>query len=136
MMLPVAQATSLLQSSLKFAPADAAISWELAERLMREDHPGVALYWIRRSLQLDIYNYAKRVSVVEGLLAMGQRKLAVGRIGEAQNTAAAGMELLRQYRLLVEQENRSGGQHNDRQFRVTEEADSLDWRLRGLLLAY
>ncbi|MRN56961.1 O-antigen ligase family protein [Paenibacillus monticola] len=134
-MLPTGQATSLLQSSLKYAPEDAALSWELAERLMREDNLGVALYWIRRSLQLDVYNYVKRVRVVEGLLAMGQGRLAAGRVGEAQNSAAAGMELLRQYRLLVEQENIRGGRHNDRHFRVTEEADSLDWRLRGLLIA-
>ncbi|ULO08277.1 O-antigen ligase family protein [Paenibacillus sp. 19GGS1-52] len=135
-MLPTEQAARLLQSSLNYSPSSTVLSWELTERMTREDNPGVALYWIRQSLQLDVYNYVKRVRVIEDLLAMGQRRLAAGDIGEAKSSAAAGMGLLRQYRLLVEQENRSGGQHNDRHFRVAKEADSLNWQLRGLLLAH
>jgi len=52
----------------------------MAEHLLSSDHPGAALYWIRRSIRLDVYNKAKRLKAIEGMLAMGERKIGEGNL--------------------------------------------------------
>jgi hypothetical protein len=99
---------------------------------MYSDDTGAALYWIRRSIQLDKYNSVKWVKGIEGMLMMGRKKLAEGNRVEAINCFASGNELLRQYRVLADYEAGKGEQHNDRKFQMTEQADDLSRRLRGL----
>jgi hypothetical protein len=122
----------VLQQSLLYSPKNASLSWEMAGQWMYSDDPGAALYWIRRSIWLDKYNNAKWVKGIEGMLMMGRKKLAEGNRVEAINCFASGNELLRQYRVLAEYEAGKGEQHNDRKFQMTEQADDLSRRLRGL----
>ncbi|UQZ37433.1 hypothetical protein C2I18_08165 [Paenibacillus sp. PK3_47] len=129
-LLPAAEAEAVLLGSLLHSPGNAALHWELAERAMKSDNPGEALQWIRKSLQLDVFNAGKRIEAARGMLAMSRQKLLEGKRKEALASAAAGLELLRGYRLLAVQEEHKGAQHNDRLFRITEEAGELELRLR------
>ncbi|OME52726.1 hypothetical protein BSK59_18590 [Paenibacillus odorifer] len=130
------QSVSLLRQSLLYSPENASLSWELAERWMSSDHPGAALYWIGQSLRLDKYNNAKWVKAIEGMLLMGQKKLAEGNRKEGLICVASGNELLLKYRRLAEEEANKGGQHNDREFRMTEQADDLSRRLSMFALRF
>ncbi|MEC0220273.1 hypothetical protein P4H31_03450, partial [Paenibacillus odorifer] len=130
------QSVSLLRQSLLYSPENASLSWELAERWMSSDHPGAALYWIGQSLRLDKYNNAKWVKAIEGMLLMGQKKLAEGKRKEGLVCVASGNELLLEYRKLAEEEANKGGQHNDREFQMTEQADDLSRRLSMLALRF
>ncbi|OMD91914.1 O-antigen ligase family protein [Paenibacillus odorifer] len=130
------QSVSLLRQSLLYSPENASLSWELAERWMSSDHPGAALYWIDQSFRLDKYNNAKWVKAIEGMLLMGQKKLAEGNRKEGLVCVASGNELLLEYRRLAEEEANKGGQHNDREFQMTEQADDLSRRLSMLALRF
>jgi hypothetical protein len=130
------QSVSLLRQSLLYSPENASLSWELAERWMSSDHPGAALYWINQSFRLDKYNNAKWVKAIEGMLLMGQKKLAEGNRKEGLVCVASGNELLLEYRRLAEEEANKGGQHNDREFQMTEQADDLSRRLSMLALRF
>ncbi|WP_052429706.1 O-antigen ligase family protein [Paenibacillus borealis] len=126
------QGTDLLQRSLKYSPGSAALHWELAGRYLQGSDPGEALYWVRRSLQADIFNAAKRMAAIEGMLKMAERGLAEGDRQRSADSAAAGLELLRQYSLLAGKELSIGRQHNDRGFRINKEAEAAYLRLRTL----
>ncbi|MNC22875.1 O-Antigen ligase [compost metagenome] len=130
------QSVSLLRQSLLYSPENASLSWELAERWMSSDHPGAALYWIGQSLRLDKYNNAKWMKAIEGMFLMGQKKLAEGNRKEGLVCVASGNELLLEYRRLAEEEANKGGQHNDREFQMTEQADDLSRRLSMLALRF
>ena len=122
----------LLLGSLQFSPGDAALHWELAERYLQGRDPGEALYWVRRSLKADIFNAAKRLAAIEGMLKMAERNLAEGNRRRAADSAAAGLELLRQYSLLAGREHSAGRRHNDRGFGINEQAEGVYLRLRAL----
>ncbi|MEK4882141.1 MULTISPECIES: O-antigen ligase family protein [Paenibacillus] len=130
------QSVSLLRQSLLYSPENASLSWELAEVWMSSDHPGAALYWIGQSFKLDTYNNGKWVKAIEGMLLMGQKKLAEGNRKEGLICVASGNELLLEYRRLAEEEANKGGQHNDREFRMTEQADDLSRRLSMFALRF
>ncbi|WP_449601149.1 O-antigen ligase family protein [Paenibacillus sp. Marseille-Q9583] len=126
------QSVSILQQSLQYSPENASLNWEMARRWMYSDDPGAALYWIRRSIQLDKYNSVKWVKGIEGMLMMGRKKLAEGNRMEAISCIASGNELLREYKVLAKYEASKGEQHNDRKFQITEQADDLSRRLSVL----
>ncbi|MNI86166.1 hypothetical protein D3C73_1432310 [compost metagenome] len=90
---------------------------------------------MRRSLLLDDFNAAKRAKAAEGMLELGRRNLVKGERQSAAASASAGLELLRQYRLLAFQEHSKGRQHNDRRFEFNEAADKLNMELKQLLAA-
>ncbi|WP_340026664.1 O-antigen ligase family protein [Paenibacillus sp. FSL K6-1096] len=131
-LLPEEQGTDLLLRSLKYSPRNAALQWELAADDLRSGHPGEALYWVRRSQQADPFNAARRVSALQGMLDQGKRSLAAGDRATAADSAAAGLELLRQYRLLAAREESKGAQHNDRGFAFLPQADEIYRQLRQL----
>lgn len=131
-LLPEEQGMDLLQSSMQFSPGDAALHWELAERYLQGRDPGEALYWVCRSLKADIFNAAKRLAAIEGMLKMAERGLAEGNRQRAADSAAAGLELLRQYSLLAGREHSLGRRHNDRGFGINEQAEGVYLRLRAL----
>ncbi|WP_342437242.1 O-antigen ligase family protein [Paenibacillus sp. FSL L8-0436] len=134
-LLPDREAMDLLTGSLAYAPEDAAVQWEIAERSINGSNPGEALHWIRRSLKADVYNTAKRVKAIEGILDMSQRRLIAGDRAGGTASAAAGLDLLHQFRLQADSECRKGQQHNDRRFGFTAEAEALELRLRKVLAA-
>ncbi|WP_254075693.1 O-antigen ligase family protein [Paenibacillus tritici] len=126
------QGIDLLLHSLQFSPGDAALHWELAARYLQGSDPGEALYWVRRSLQADKFNAAKRLAALKGMLNLGERSFAEGDRHRAADSATAGLELLRQYRLLASQEYSRGQQHNDRSFVIYPQAEAVSLRLRSL----
>ena len=130
--LPTDRSVRVLQRSLISSPNHANLSWEMAERLMSGDNPGATLYWIRRSLRLDVYNKHKRLKAIEGMLTMAQRKMAEGNLKEGLNCTVTGQELLRQYRLLAILESSKGKQFNDRRFEISEETVHLSQRLKEM----
>ncbi|WP_339244984.1 O-antigen ligase family protein [Paenibacillus sp. FSL R10-2796] len=130
------QSVSLLRQSLLYSPENASLSWELAERWISSGRPGASLYWMRQSLRLDKYNNAKWMKAIEGMFLMGQKKLAEGNRKEGLVCVASGNELLLEYRRLAEEEANKGGQHNDREFQMTEQADDLSRRLSMLALRF
>jgi len=129
--LPRDRSASLLRSSLTYSPQNAELYWGMAEASLQGDNPGEALYWVRRSLHLDPFNYSKRSKSITGMLLLSDRRLGAGDIEGAKQSAVSGLELLRQYRLRAEMAN--GVNHNDRQFHLTEEAVSAGRRLESLL---
>lgn len=126
------QGTGVLLRSLKHSPASAALQWEIAERYLRGGRPGEALYWVRRSQHADPFNAARRLSALQGMLDLGRRSLRAGDTATAADSAAAGLELLRQYRLLAAMEESRGAQHNDRGFAMLPQADEIYRQLRQL----
>lgn len=132
-LLPGEQGRELLRSSLYYSPENAGLHWALAEAYMAGSDPGTALYWVRSSLALDGFNAAKRAKAAEGMLELGRRNLLKGDRQSAIAGASAGLELLRQYRLLALQERIKGPQHNDRRFGFVEAAAALDVELKQLL---
>ncbi|MBT2292472.1 O-antigen ligase family protein [Paenibacillus albidus] len=132
-LLPAEQALDLLRSSLQYAPESAALHWEVAERYAQADNAAAALHWIRRSLRLDLYNYAKWEEGARYMLQLGTRKLESGEAEAAQRCGAAGLELLRQYRLRVQLDERGGKRHNDRRFAFTEEAGAIGRELERIM---
>lgn len=131
-LLPEEQGTDLLLRSLKLSPGSAALQWELAADYLRSGRPGEALYWIRRSQQADPFSAARRLSALQGMLNLGRRSLAAGDRATAADNAAAGLELLREYRLLAAKEESRGPQHNDRGFAMLPQADEICRQLREL----
>lgn len=134
--LPMEESISVLERSLQYSPQNAGGSWELAKRWMSSDNGGNARYWIHRSLRLDRYNKAKWEQAIEGMLVMGDQKLREGDQQEALLCLVSGEALFRQYRILAEYEEHKGGQHNDREFQMTKEADDLGRRLVVLALRF
>ncbi|WP_238653022.1 O-antigen ligase family protein [Paenibacillus piscarius] len=131
-LLPEEEGTGMLLRSLKLSPGSAVLQWELAADYLRGGRPGEALYWVRRSQQADPFNAARRLSALQGMLNLGRRSLAAGDRATAADSAAAGLELLRQYRLLAAKEESRGPQHNDRGFAVLPQADEIYLQLRQL----
>lgn len=113
-LLPDREAKDLLTGSLAYAPEDATVQWEIAVRSMNGSNPGESLHWIRRSLKADVYNTAKRVKAIDGMLDMSQRRLKAGDRAGGTASASAGLNLLHQFRLQADSECRKGQQHNDR----------------------
>lgn len=134
--LPLEESISVLQRSLQYSPQNAGGSWELAKRWMKSDNGGNARYWIHLSLRLDRYNKAKWEQAIEGMLVMSDQKLQEGDQQEALLCLVSGEALFRQYRILAEYEEHKGGQHNDREFQMTKEADDLGRRLVVLALRF
>jgi hypothetical protein len=132
-LLPGAQGRDVLRSSLMYSPENAALNWALAGAYMGGNNPGIALYWVQRSLLLDRFNAAKHIQSAEGMLEMGQRNLVKGDRQRAIASATAGLELLRGYHLLALQERSKGRQHNDRRFEFIAAADKLNIELKQLL---
>ncbi|WP_405104380.1 O-antigen ligase family protein [Paenibacillus sp. FSL K6-1217] len=131
-LLPQEQGTGLLLRSLPFSPESAALHGELAARYLRGSDPGEALYWVRRSQQTDPYNAARRLAALRGMLEMGRRSLAEGDRRIAADSAAAGLELLRQYSLLTTMEQDRGPQHNDRRFTLLPQSEGIYLELTHL----
>lgn len=135
-LLPLEESISVLQRSLQYSPQNAGASWELAKLWMSSEDPKNARYWIHRSLRLDRYNKAKWEQAIEGMLVMSNEKLRRGDQKEALLCLVTGETLFRQYRILAEYEEHVGGQHNDREFQMTKEADHLGRRLVVLALRF
>lgn len=125
------QRKRILTAALRYSPANPALSWAMAEAVSEEGPSGQALYWLRRSQQLDVFNYIKRTEAVGRMLTLGERHLAEGDGGEALRCAEMGQELLRQYFLLAA-ETAGTAWHNDRNFRFTAEARALHDRMETL----
>ncbi|MBW4083775.1 O-antigen ligase family protein [Paenibacillus sp. S150] len=128
-LLPDRQGSALLLQSLDYSPENAELHWELAKRAMGGNDPGTALYRVRRAERLDVFNADKRIEAAEGMLDMSVRRLRAGDGKGACQSADAGLELLREYRLLAEQEGSKGMQHNDRRFGALQEAEGIYLRL-------
>ena len=60
---------------------------------------------------------------------MGERSLAEGDRRIAADSAAAGLELLRQYSLLTTKEQDRGPQHNDRNFTLLPQSEGIYFQL-------
>jgi hypothetical protein len=127
------QREALLQAGLWHSPQHAGLNWEMAQLYMNKNQPEAALYWIHRSLQADIYNYAKWTAVVEGVWELGRNKLRAGELGEAVRSAEAGLELFHQYTWLVQNSQRKGEAHNDRHFQMTGQAEAAGRNLIWLV---
>ncbi|MCL6604550.1 MAG: O-antigen ligase family protein [Paenibacillus sp.] len=130
--LPQEQSKSLLLSSLIYSPVNPALNWRMVEVSLKEEQAGATLHWIRRSLQLDVYNFSKRTKAIYAMLLLSQRRLAAGDKEGALLSATSGLELLRQYKLLAGE----GGsmEYNDRNFHLTEQAVGMGQRLESLIL--
>lgn len=63
---------------------------------------------------------------------MGERSLAEGDRRIAADSAAAGLELLRQYSLLTTKEQDRGPQHNDRSFTLLPQSEGIYLELTHL----
>ncbi|MEK5030035.1 O-antigen ligase family protein [Paenibacillus sp. FSL R7-0302] len=131
-LLPQKQGVDLLLRSLSFSPGDVALHGELASNYLRGSDPGEALYWVRRSQQTDHFNAARRLAALRGMLEMGERSLAEGDRRIAADSAAAGLELLRQYSLLTTKEQDRGPQHNDRSFTLLPQSEGIYLELTHL----
>ncbi|MDT3427570.1 hypothetical protein J2Z22_003133 [Paenibacillus forsythiae] len=123
--------TRILMSGLRYSPMNPTLNWAMAEAVSEQGPPGEALYWLRRSQQLDVFNYVKRTESVKLMLAMGKRYLAEGYGEEALRCAEAGRELLKEYFWLAAETGETP-LHNDRRFRFTAEARTLNERLEAL----
>ncbi|MNB98730.1 O-Antigen ligase [compost metagenome] len=134
-LLPEQEKIELLHSSLRYSPGDAGLHWLLAESYLDGNDPGRALYWMRRSLDLDRFNAVKWESAAKGMLQMGQYFLAKGDRKSAAAMAYAGHELTRGYRLLALYEHNKGQAHNDRGFEFSVEAEELGAKLDQLIAA-
>lgn len=131
-LLPQKQGVDLLLRSLSFSPGDVALHGELAASYLRGGNPGEALYWVRRSQQTDHFNAARRLAALRGMLEMGERSLAEGDRRIAEDSAAAGLELMRQYSLLTTKEEDRGPQHNDRNFTLLPQSEGIYLELTHL----
>ncbi|AIQ14483.1 O-antigen ligase family protein [Paenibacillus durus] len=125
------QREKILAAGLRYSPINPALTWAMAKAVSEEGPPDKALYWLRRSQQLDVFNYVKRTEAVKRMLTMGERYLAKGDGNEALRCAEMGQGLLSQYfRLAAGTAGRA--QHNDRDFRFTAAAHILDQRVEAL----
>ncbi|WP_245368721.1 O-antigen ligase family protein [Paenibacillus silagei] len=131
-LLPQKQGVDLLLRSLSFSLGDVALHGELAASYLRGSDPGEALYWVRRSQQTDRFNADRRLAALKGMLEMGERSLAEGDRRIAADSAAAGLELLRQYSLLTAKEQDRGPQHNDRNFTLLPQSEGIYFQLTHL----
>ncbi|WP_198536683.1 O-antigen ligase family protein, partial [Paenibacillus sp. DMB5] len=133
--LPEEEREELLLHSLGYSPKDAGLHWLLAEACLKGNEPGTALYWVRRSIDLDRFNAFKWRRAAEGMLQMGRRSLAKGDLQRAAASAVAGQELVRGYRLLAFQEHNKGKEHNDRSFEFSGGTEEVDVELNQLIAA-
>ncbi|OBZ16238.1 hypothetical protein A8L34_26515 [Bacillus sp. FJAT-27264] len=129
-LVPDRQREAVLRTGLRKSPYDAGLNWEMAELYMKNNQPEAAVYWIRKALGMDAYNYFKWTKAVEGVWELGRNKFQTGDNEDAVRIAVTGMELLRQYRLL---ELHSAGEGNDRHFRMTARAEVAGQKLQGLV---
>ncbi|MDQ0196718.1 O-antigen ligase family protein [Paenibacillus wynnii] len=130
--LSQAQSKKVLVDSLIYSPENPALNWNMAELMMHEDRVGAALYWVRRSLRLDVYNFKKRTIAIHAMLLLGERRLEAGDKKGAFLSASSGLELLREYKLLA---GRAGSkEYNDRSFHLTDQATNLGQQLDSLMI--
>ncbi|MBY0013173.1 O-antigen ligase family protein [Paenibacillus typhae] len=134
-MLPEEEKEEMLLRSLEYSPGDAGLHWMLAEACLKGNEPGAALYWVRKSIELDRFNAFKWRRAAEGMLQMGRRSLAKGDLQRAAASAVAGQELVRGYRLLALQEHNKGPEHNDRSFEFSGETEEVGAELNQLIAA-
>ncbi|WP_169744618.1 O-antigen ligase family protein [Paenibacillus stellifer] len=121
------------EMGLRYSPQDPALSWAVAEEALKSGNPGEALRQIRLAERADRFNRLKWTEAAEGMLKLGEAYLAKGDRIETMRFARTGRELLRQYRLLAEeQEAALLNRRNDRRFRYTAEASGLDEQLKAL----
>ncbi|MFF2019837.1 O-antigen ligase family protein [Paenibacillus sp. NPDC058177] len=128
-LVPDRQREALLRTGLRESPYHAGLNWEMAELYMEKNQPEAAVYWIRKALRSDTYNYFKWTKAMEGIWELGRNKFQTGDKEDAVRIAAIGMELLQQYRFL---ELHSEGKGNDRHFRMTERAEVAGQKLQWL----
>ncbi|NUU61168.1 O-antigen ligase family protein [Paenibacillus agri] len=128
-LVPDRQREALLRTGLQESPDHAGLNWEMAELYMEKNEPEAAVYWIRKALQSDTYNYFKWTKAIEGIWELGHNKFQTGDKEDAVRIAVTGMELLQQYRFL---ELHSGGKGNDRHFRMTARAEVAGQKLQWL----
>jgi hypothetical protein len=134
-LIPEEEKEKLLLRSLGYSPGDAGLHWQLAEACLKGNEPGTALYWVRRSIDLDRFNAFKWRRAAEGMLQMGRSSLAEGDLQRAAASAAAGQELVRGYRLLAFQEHIKGPEHNDRSFEFSGGTEEVGAELSQLIAA-
>lgn len=127
------QRIPLLKRSMVYAPEHPGLSWRLAEAYSLRGESKAAAAWYDRSLTLDRFNAVKQTRAVLKLASLADWHHTAGEQAESIQAARSALAILQRYRSLA------GGLHdithlrNDREFYLTMLANRQAKRLENRL---
>ncbi|MGF7048346.1 hypothetical protein J2T13_002853 [Paenibacillus sp. DS2015] len=125
----------LLRNSLSYAPNHPRIVWEISKTYGAMEQVNAYVEWLNKGLSLDPYNVDKWDQSLEGIYHLSQSQRQEGKINESRLLVDTGREIYLKYQKLLSEVNQHEGNRNDRDFKLTDEAEHWGNKLEILALA-
>ncbi|WP_136608971.1 O-antigen ligase family protein [Paenibacillus dokdonensis] len=124
-------AEMILQRSLSYTPGHPALIFALADNAVKRGDARAAAYWTEAGFSRDKYNAGEQTKSLERLLRLAKSKLSAGNVKEARRIVQAGLALYNEYAHRAS-DHRGALLRNDRDFRLTREAKEWGSQLARL----
>ncbi|WP_212979001.1 O-antigen ligase family protein [Paenibacillus azoreducens] len=118
------EARSVLERSLSYTPGHSGLIFALADNAIRRGDTAAAAQWAKVGFSSDKFNAGEQTRSLEGLFRLAKRKLSSGNAQEARRIVQAGLALYRDYANRAK-DHYGASLRNDRDFRLTREA--MEW---------
>ncbi|GIP01094.1 hypothetical protein J14TS5_61790 [Paenibacillus lautus] len=114
--LPPSQRIPLLMESLVYAPNHPGLSWKLAEAYSLRGESEEAAAWYIAAIDRDRFNSIKQTRAVLKLASLADWHRTAGDSARSVEAARAGLEILKRYRSLAADLREMDDHRNDREF--------------------
>lgn len=129
--LPPKAAEMILQRSLSYSPGHPGLTFALADNAVKRGDARAAAYWTEAGFSRDKYNAGEQTKSLERLLRLAKSKLSAGNVKEARRIVQSGLALYNDYAHRAS-DHRGALIRNDRDFRLTREAKEWGSQLARL----
>ncbi|PJN48739.1 hypothetical protein PAEVO_64670 [Paenibacillus sp. GM2FR] len=131
--LPPSQQIPLLKRSLVYAPNHPGLSWKLAEAYSLRGESEEAAVWYIAAIDRDRFNEVKQTRAVLKLAALADWHRTAGDPARSVKAARAGLDILKRYRSLAVDFREMDDHRNDREFDLSMLAARQANRLEKIL---
>ncbi|MGN7360568.1 O-antigen ligase family protein [Paenibacillus sp. SAF-054] len=121
-------AESVLSRSLSYSPGHPDLMFALADNAVKRGDALAAAYWTKAGIRHDKYNAGEQTKSLERLFKLARSKLSAGHVQEARSIVQAGLVLYHDYAQRAA-DRRRAAVRNDREFGLTVEAKEWGSRL-------
>ncbi|SMF70976.1 Lipid A core-O-antigen ligase and related enzymes [Paenibacillus uliginis N3/975] len=129
-LLPAKEAADLLNRSLARSPGHPALTWQMAELHAMSGNSRQAAVWYKISIDRDRHHTVKQTRAILSLAQMARNQWASGKNRAAIHTTYSALEIYDLYRQSVEVMARNPLVRNDRDFRMTIQAEQEGRKLK------
>lgn len=126
----------VLRNSLSYAPNHPRLVWEISQAYGAMEQVNSYVEWLNKGLTLDQYNANKLSQSLEMIYQLSQSQRHEGNIYESRLLVQTGTEIYLRYQELLQEVNQHEGNRNDRDFKLTEEAENWGNKLEMLAQAH